>query len=245
MDQGIYTAASGAIAMEARLDMIANNLANLNTAGYKKDRINYQDFSKLLDASSLYPGQFRSIPVDVVTKATTIDLSQGPCRETGNPLDVAIAGKGFFVVNTSNGPRYTKDGSFHISPEGVLVNAQGLSVQGEGGDIALGSGHVGIDRTGNISMNDTSIDKLQLVDIPADKLIRQGNGLFAVKEGTAPEAVESVDLIQGFLESANVEPVKEMVLMIETQRAYDAYQRVIRSLNDAYAKSMTNVGTSA
>jgi len=245
MDQGIYTAVSGAVAMEARLDMIANNLANLNTTGYKKDRINYEKFSRMLDTSSLYPGQFRTIPVDVIMNATTVDLSQGPCRQTKNNLDVAIMGNGFFVVNTPYGLRYTRSGEFHISPEGLLVNAQGFPVQGEGGDISLGAGHVVIDNKGNVSLNDNGIDKLQVVDIPTANITRQGNGLFGVKPGVAPESVDSPDIAQGYLESANVEPVKEMVLMIETQRAYDAYQRVIRTLNDAYSKSMENVGTSA
>jgi flagellar basal-body rod protein FlgG len=245
MDQGIYTAVSGAVAMEARLDMIANNLANLSTTGYKKDRINYEKFARILDTSFLYPGQFRTIPVDVVTKATTVDLSPGPCKRTGNSLDVAIMGNGFFVVNTPDGLRYTRGGDFHLSPEGLLVNAQGFPVQGEGGDISLDAGHVVIDARGNVSLNDSGIDKLQVVDIPPESITRQGNSLFGVKPGFAPEPVESPDIAQGHLESANVEPVKEMVLMIETQRAYDAYQRVIKTQNDAYSKSMTNVGTSA
>ncbi len=245
MDQGIYTAAAGAVAMEARLDLIANNLANLSTTGYKKDRINYEKFTKILDTSSLYPGQFRTIPVDVITKATTVDLSQGPCRQTGNNLDVAIMGNGFFVVNTPDGLRYTRGGDFRLSSEGLLVNAQGYTVQGEGGDISLGAGHVVIDGKGNVSMDNAIVDKLQVVDIPAESIARKGNGVFGVKPGFAPETVESPDIAQGYLETANVEPVKEMVLMIETQRAYDAYQRVIKTLNDAYSKSMTNVGTSA
>jgi flagellar basal-body rod protein FlgF len=243
MDQGIYTAASGAIAMEDRLDMIANNLANLNTAGYKKDHINYEQFSKILDTSSLYPGQSRTIPIDVVTKATTIDLTPGPCQKTGNPLDVAVVGDGFFAVNTEKGLRYTRDGAFHISPEGLLVTAQGYAVQGDGGDIAIGEGEVVIDSKGDISLNRNTLDKLQVVNIPSESLVRQGSGLFSIKDGNAPEAVPSVNVSQGFLEAANVEPVKEMVLMIETQRAYEAYQKVIRSLNDAYGNSMRNVGT--
>jgi flagellar basal-body rod protein FlgG len=245
MDQGIYTAASGAIAMEERLAIIANNLANLNTTGFKKDHMSNEKFSKLLDTSSLYPGQFRTVPIDVITGAHTIDTTPGPCQKTGNPLDVALAGEGYFVVNTENGPRYTRDGSFHISPEGLLVTAQGYSVQGEGGDIPIDAGDVVIDAQGNITLNRNSVDKLQVVNIPAENLIRQGNNLFAVKEGTVPEGVESVDVSQGFLEAANVEPVKEMVQLIETQRAYEAYQKMIRSLNDAYSYSMRNVGTAS
>jgi flagellar basal-body rod protein FlgF len=245
MDQGIYTAASGAIAMEERLAVISNNLANLNTVGFKKDRMSNEEFSKLLDTSSLYPGQYRTIPIDVITSTYSIDTTPGPSQKTGNPLDVALVGDGFFVVNTENGPRYTRAGSFHISPEGLLVTAQGYAVQGEGGDIALGSGEVVIDPKGNITLNRETLDTLQVVNIPTEALVRQGNGLFAMKEGYSPEAVVSVNVSQGFLEAANIEPVKEMVQLIETQRAYEAYQRVIRSLNDAYSYSMRNVGTAA
>jgi flagellar basal-body rod protein FlgG len=160
-------------------------------------------------------------------------------------LDVALVGDGFFVVNTENGPRYTRAGSFHNSPEGLLVTAQGYAVQGEGGDIALESGEVVIDPKGNIILNRETLDTFQVVNIPSEALVRQGYGLFDIKEGYSPEPVESANVSQGFLEAANIDPVKEMVQMIETQRAYEAYQRMIRSINDAYSYSMRNVGTSA
>jgi len=245
MDQGIYTAASGAIAMEERLAVISNNLANLNTVGFKKERMSNEEFARLLDTSSLYPGQYRTIPIDVITSSYSIDTTPGPSQKTGNPLDVALVGDGFFVVNTENGPRYTRAGSFHNSPEGLLVTAQGYAVQGEGGDIALESGEVVIDPKGNIILNRETLDTLQVVNIPSEALVRQGYGLFDIKEGYSPEPVESANVSQGFLEAANIDPVKEMVQMIETQRAYEAYQRTIRSINDAYSYSMRNVGTSA
>jgi flagellar basal-body rod protein FlgF len=243
MDQGIYTAASGAIALEDRLAVISNNIANLNTTGFKKDQMSFEQFQKLLDTSSLHPGQYRTVPIDVITSSHSIDITPGPCQKTGNPLDVALVGDGFFVVNTEKGARYTRAGSFHISPEGLLVTAQGYSVQGQGGDITLEAGQVVIDPKGNITLGSTTVDALQVVSIPPDALVRQGNALFAVKEGSSPEPVESVDVSQGFLEAANVDPVKEMVEMIATQRAYEAFQKVIRSVNDAYSYSMRNVGT--
>jgi flagellar basal-body rod protein FlgF len=245
MDQGIYTAASGAIAMEERLAVISNNLANMNTVGFKKDRLNYEQFSKLLDTASLYPGQYRAIPIDVVARTQTIDTTPGPSQKTGNPLDVSIVGEGFFVVNTEGGTRYTRAGSFHLTPEGLLVTAEGYAVQGEGGDITLGPGEVVIDTKGDIIFNNENVGKFQLVNIPAESLVRSGYGLFTVKEGYSPESVDSVNISQGFLEAANVEPVKEMVEMIATERAYEAFQRVIRSVNDAYSYSMRNVGTAA
>ncbi|MCE5274006.1 MAG: flagellar basal-body rod protein FlgF [Deltaproteobacteria bacterium] len=245
MDQGIYTAASGAIAMEDRLAVISNNLANLNTSGFKKDRMSFEQFQKLLDTSTLYPGQYRTVPIDVITSSHSIDTSPGPCQKTGNPLDVSLVGDGFFVVNTENGPRYTRAGSFHLSPEGLMETAQGYAVQGEGGDIALDAGDVVIDSKGNINFNGSTVDTLQVVNIPPESLVREGNAMFAVKEGVSPEPLESVNVSQGFLEMANVDPVKEMVEMITTQRAYESFQKMIRSVNDAYSYSMRNVGTVA
>lgn len=242
MDQGIYTAASGAIAMEQRLTIISNNLANVNTVGFKKDGIAFDEFSRLLDTEGLYPGQYRNIPEDVVIGDSYIDASQGSYRKTGNTLDVAIMDDGFFVVNTEDGPRYTRAGAFQVSSDGMLTTQQGYTVQGEGGDIALQAGNVQIDAKGTVSQGGNDIDVLQVVDIPSEYLVRDRNGLFDVKEGFAPEAIELPVISQGSIETSNVDPIKEMVGLITTQRAYDSYQKVIRSFSDTYNLSIRDVG---
>ncbi|HOJ14122.1 MAG TPA: flagellar basal-body rod protein FlgF [Deltaproteobacteria bacterium] len=246
MDQGIYTAASGAIAMEERLNVISHNIANVNTVGYKKDHILYREFTKILDTSMLAQGQYRVIPVDVVATRPTVDLTQGVSMKTDNPLDVAINGEGFFVVMTEDGSRYTRAGSFMISEDNNLVTPQGHRVQGKGGDITIdtttGDGQVVIGPDGRISYDGTEVDSLQVVNIPAEALVRAGGNLFAVRDGHVPDPVENPSVSQGYLERANVEPVTEMVELITTQRAYEAYQRMIRSINDAYSNSIRNVG---
>lgn len=243
MDQGIYTAASGAIAMEERLSVISNNLANANTVGFKKDGIAFEKFARLLDTASLYPGQYRNTPTDVVVGEYYIDDTEGSYQKTGNPFDVAIVGEGFFVVNTPDGPRYTRAGSFELSPDGMLTTPQGDTVQGEGGDIALEPGAMAIEADGTVSLNGNSIDVLQVVNIPGESLVRDKNGLFDVRDGYAPQAVESPYISQGSIEGSNVEPIKEMVGLISTQRAYESFQRVIKSFNETYALSIKNVGT--
>jgi flagellar basal-body rod protein FlgF len=243
MDQGIYTAASGAIAMEERLSLISNNLANANTVGFKKDGVSFEKFSKMLDTAGLYPGQYRTVPTDVVVGEHYIDTTEGPYQKTGNPLDVAMVGEGFFVVNTENGPRYTRAGSFQISPDGLLSTPQGHAVQGEGGDIALESGAITIDSHGTVSLDGNSLDVLQVVRIPDDALVRDGNGLFDVKVGFAPETVESPYISQGSIERSNVDPIKEMVGLISTQRAYESFQKVMKSFSDTYSLSIRDVGT--
>lgn len=249
MDQGMYTAAAGAIAMEERLTIISNNVANLNTIGFKKDHMSFEQFSKLLDTSMLAEGQYRVIPIDVVALSPTIDVTPGSPVETGNPLDVAMIGDGFFVVSTEDGPRYTRAGSFQLTTDNILVTQQGYRVQGEGGDISIdtttGNGIIGIDSRGKITYDDTDVDTLQVVRIAPEVLVRKGNNLFDVKEGYVPEPVETPSMSQSYLEAANVEPVSEMVDMIATQRAYDAFQKMIRSINDAYSFSIRNVGTVA
>jgi len=245
MDQGIYTAAAGAIAMEEMLAIISNNLANINTAGFKKNALVFEDFQKTLDTSMLSPGQYRAVPVDVVAGGQYIDMAQGSFKDTGNPLDVAVVGEGFFVVNTENGLRYTKAGSFQISPEGLLVTPQGHAVQGEGGDITAGSGQVTIDSRGAVMVDGEATDVLQIAVIERDALERAGGSLFTVRDGYAPAIVEAPDIRQGCIESANVDPIVEMVGLITTQRAYEAFQRIIRSVSDSYTQSVHNVGTTA
>lgn len=245
MDQGMYTAAAGAMAMEERLDMIANNLANTNTTGFKKDAVSYQKFQKVLDASMLYSGQFREKPVDVVIGKQYIDASQGGFEDTHNPLDVAIAGEGFFAVNTPDGIRYTRSGNFTLSAEGLLVTQQGYTVQGQGGDITIGKGKVTISEGGSIMVDDVVVDKLQVVSVEEKGLDRQGNSFYAPKQGFEATAVEQPEVRQGVLESSNVDPITEMVGLITTQRAYESFQKVIRAVNDTYSQSMRTVGAPA
>lgn len=249
MDQGMYTAAAGAIAMEERLNVISNNVANINTIGFKKDQVSFKQFSKVLDTSMLAQGQYKIIPIDVIALNPSIDVTPGTPMETGNPLDVAINGEGFFVINTVGGPRYTRAGSFQLNTDNVLVTPQGYRVQGENGDISIdittGEGVIGIDSRGTINYDNTDVDTLRVVQIPSEALVRKGNNLFDVKQGYTPVPVEKPSINQSYLEAANVEPVREMVDMIATQRAYDAFQKMIRSINDAYSFSMRNVGTVA
>lgn len=249
MDQGMYTAAAGAIAMEGRLNIISNNVANLNTIGFKKDQMSFEQFSRILDTSMLAEGQYRVVPIDVIALNPSIDVTPGSPMQTGNPLDVAITGEGFFVVETDNGTRYTRAGSFQLTSDNILVTQQGYRVQGEGGDISIdtstGSGVIGIDTRGTVTYDDTDVDTLQVVRIPPEALVRKGGNLFDIKDGYAAEPLENPSMSQSYLEAANVEPVREMVEMIATQRAYDAFQKMIRSINDAYSYAIRNVGTVA
>ncbi len=242
MDQGIYTAAAGAMCMEQRLNIISNNIANINTVGFKKDDISFEEFARLLDTSTLAQGQYKRTSLDVITEKEHVDTTQGPIHHTGNPLDLAIIGKGFFVVKTDKGMKYTRAGNFHISKDNLLVDIHGNAVQGEGGDITLEQGKVVISPDGNIEVNGSSIDKLKVVDIPPKYLIKQGRNLFGIRKGGMPVPIDVPSISQGSLEMSNVEAVKEMVGLITTQRAYESFQKVIKTFKDTYSMSIRDIG---
>jgi len=243
MDQGVYTAAAGAMAMELRLAVIANNLANVDTVGFKKDHVNFEKYVKQLETLPLAEGEYQRVAEDVITKEYYIDTAQGSSRLTGNPLDVALIGDGYFAVSTEGGERYTRAGSFQRSVDGLLVDQQGNSIQGEGGDIQLGKGEVVIARDGTVNVDGQAVDKLKVVDIPEDKLVKSGRNLFEVSDGYAPVAAENPQIEQGSLEMSNVNAIQEMLGLVETQRAYEMFQKMMRTLNDAYGQSMRSVGS--
>lgn len=243
MDQGIYTAAAGAMAMELKLHVIANNLANTSTIGFKKDEVNFERYLKQLDTSALATGEYQRISEDVIAKEYYIDTTQGAIRQTGNPLDVALSGDGYFVVSTEQGPRYTRAGAFQRSQEGLLTDQEGNAVQGDGGDIAIGNGTVIIARDGSVSVEGALVGTLQVVDIPPDQLQKKGQNLFAVADGYAPTATENPKVQQGAVESSNVDSIKGMLGLIETQRAYEAFQKMMKTANDTYGQSIRNVGS--
>jgi flagellar basal-body rod protein FlgG len=245
MDQGIYTAASGAKVMEDKLRVISNNLSNVGTAGFKRQAVGLSEFEKQLDISNLSQGQYRRTPIDVIVGRNYIDTTSGPYQQTDNPLDVAILGKGFFVINDGNATGYTRAGSFNVSPEGLLVTPQGYSVPGEGGDISLGQGNVVIEADGTINVDGKTIDRLRVVDIQGSDLKRQGPGLLGVKDTVVPVEMEDAAMKQGSIEFSNVEPMKELVELINAQRAYESFQKVIKSFGDTYRLSINTVGTLA
>lgn len=243
MDQGVYTAASGAMAMELRLAVIANNLANVDTVGYKKDHVNFEKFVKQLETLPLAEGEYQRIAEDVVPKDYYIDTTQGSSRLTGNPLDVALIGDGYFAVSADGKERYTRAGSLQRSMDGLLVDQQGNPIQGEGGDIQLGNGEVVIGPDGTVTTGGQVVDRLKVVDIPEDKLVKIGRNLFEVPEGYAPVELDNPQIQQGSLEMSNVNAIQEMLGLVETQRAYEMFQKMMRTLNDAYGQSIRNVGT--
>ena len=249
--RALYSAASGMKSQQLYIDTISNNLANVNTHGYKMQRIEFKDLLyEQLRPSDFSEGAGKPVNLEVghgVTPSAIVrSFGQGSFEATNNDLDVAITGEGFFVVRDENDREfYTKNGSFKLSVEGEntrLVNADGRFLQGDGGDIDLGANvkEVVFTKNGLITVKRgdaeevEEIDTLRLVRFPnAAGLQSVGDNLYKVTAASG-EAVENADgtngeITQGFLESSNVQVVDEMIKLITAQRAYEINSKTIQT----------------
>lgn len=238
MVRGLYTSATGMLTQQRRMDVVANNLANVNTTGHKRDFVVVRSFSEELshrinddsDWARSRPVGF--YPLGLFIDDVYTDHSVGAFQVTGGALDLALTTQGFFVINTVDeaggaAERFTRAGSFTLGPDNVLMTKAGGRVQGESGDIVIPNGEINIDRNGFIYSNGELVDRLRLVDFTDTRSLRKvGDNLFA----TTPESVEAAFsgmVEQGYLERSNVNSVREMVEMITLQRIYDANSRLI------------------
>ncbi len=230
MSSGIYSALSGAVAQMQRLDVISNNLANIDTVGFKQDRLR---FESLLKGAVVNGGR----GIDLVRVAdSSPDLSQGTLRSTGNSLDVAIDGEGYLRVEGPQGVLYTRQGSLQLDGEGFLRTASGLKVLGESGPLSLPDAEVLIDEEGRIFHEGSEVGRLSLYLPGAGRLEKRGEGTFALSGGEAVEA-EGARLLQGSQELSNVNPLREMAHLMETLRAFEAYQKMMKTYGNLAAKA--------
>jgi flagellar basal-body rod protein FlgG len=262
--KGIYTALSGALAQNLKLDTIANNIANVNTPAFKKDR---QVFQEYLSSYEKAPDviEVPRVPASVESfydmqggdrsyvdsAGTFTDFQQGSIRPTGNNLDVALEGRGFLEVLTPQGPRLTRAGSFTVDGQGRLATKEGYPVlrQGLGQDPAaramnVTSRNLTISPTGEVFDNNESLGVLSLVDVDnLDALKKTGQSLYEIKESMQPQLLlaEDVRLIQGSVEDSNVNVVQEMTEMIATTRAFEATQKAIQAYDKMDEKLVNEV----
>src|SRR5258708_5816982 len=217
-------------ALNRELEVVANNIANLDTTGYKSDGSVFEEFLMPIANAPGFQGSDRRLSY-VQDRATWHNFAPGPLRQTGNPLDVAIDGDAFFVVQTNRGERYTRNGSFQINASGELVTSGGDRVVGDGGPIQFQSTDNNISvnpdgsitvREGALSTSDAARGKLRLVRFEnVQGLRKDGSNLFAPPNGVTPEdAPTRVRVVQGALEGSNVRPILEMARMVEVTRTY-------------------------
>lgn len=228
MIKGIYTVALGMLPRMVKQEIMANNLANLNTPGFKRDRLYFRKLLDSVPVLSSTGGDLRFTP-DLCEES--VDFSQGQIKRTQRGLDFAIQGEGFFTIQTPNGIRYTRNGNFTINSEGLLVTQQGFPVLGEGGPIELmRDKEIVVNENGEITQEGVPIDRFLITafDKPYP-LIKEGNTLFMTDPSDIEgRRAENFRIEQGFLELSNVEPISEMVNMIEVMKNYELSQRIIR-----------------
>jgi len=216
-------AVQGASRFNQQFDIIANRLANAGTTGYKGESVTFDE---------------------LLQPRMRIDLSQGDSQTTGNPLDLAILGDGFFKVQTPQGDRYTRNGTFSLDKEKYLVTQDGHRVLGEGGPIALDGEQIKISEGGDVNVDGSQVGKLKLVTFKAAEKLKKEGASFLSYMGDSQDELkpERTSVQQGVLEQSNVSVVSEMTRMIETTRSYESVQKIIQTYAEMDTKAVTEVG---
>lgn len=279
MVRGLYTGASGMIAQMGRIDVLSNNLANVNTPSYKRDTPILKAFPEMLmrrindDGVRTIPsGSYDLMPVigklgtGVEVNEVYTRFTQGAFKQTQNDFDLALEGEGFFSVQTDEGERYTRNGSFLIDKDGFLVTKDGYKVMGENGLIQIKKNNFMVDEDGNVfenieysndpmrlvSMEENEwnqtvlLDRLKVVNFPRLRYVKKvGESIYRETEYSEKAYIienERPKVRQGFLEASNVNPVIEMVNLIEVHRNYEANQKIIQAHDAALGKVINEVG---
>jgi flagellar basal-body rod protein FlgF/flagellar basal-body rod protein FlgG len=234
MENALLIGLSRQMSLRRELEVVSNNIANLNTTGFKADTAVFEEFLMPGASNEDFASADRRMSF-VQDRSTWHDLSQGPVRQTGNPLDVAIDGKAFLVVQTPRGERYTRNGSFQINPAGELVTTEGYKVMGESGPIQFQTTDkdITISRDGTLSVPDGLRGKLRLVTFDnGQRLQKDGASTFNAPEGVQSRPAEFPHVIQHAIEQSNVKSVIEMTRMIEVTRNYTQVASLLQQQGD-------------
>lgn len=254
MIRGLYIGASGMLVELRRTEVIANNLANAATNGFKRDELAEESFPALLlrrlndqagpvAVPAGLPPVVGQLGLGAAAAETATDWAAGPLTQTGNPFDLALAGEGMFAVQTPNGVRYTRDGAFSRDGRGYLVTLGGLPVLGEDGPLEVGAGEVDFGVDGTVSVDGEVVGRLRLVRFPAGtRLVKEGHNLWDAAGATGEPLDAQTAVRQGYIERSNVNSVREMISLISSVRTYEANQKVIQSQDELLRKAVTEVG---
>ena len=240
MIKGLFTSASGMVPHIKRQEVSANNIANAGTPGFKKDMVFTQEMSRAQQKSAPRRSDWEQPMIDDVYT----DYAHGALDRTGNALDMAIEGEGFFALEAPDGTTLlTRSGSFNVDADGFLVFSRGFKVIGEGGPIEVGDGLVSVAQTGEVQVDGATVGRIvpgTVADM--DQLQKIGDSMFAVPEGTELIAVERFNIRQGFIETSNVDIVREMIDMMVSFRAYEANSKAVRSQDESLGHLFQRVG---
>ena len=256
MQNAMYTALFGALSNEHRLNNIANNLANVNTTGYKRDLLAFKDTFALYAHDQVMEAQAnvrqdkllpdpQHVAKPRIAYAKT-DFEQGALKITGAPFDVAISGNGFFKVQTPQVEFYSRNGHFRLTAEGLLITEQGFPVLSDGGEVTVPPGYkqINIAESGEIYADGVLVGQIGIVDVDNPmNLEKLGGNMYRPRPGTDVQEIEAGGIVaQGYLEVSNVNAVYEMVNMIEAQRQYEAYAKVMQTADTLDKEAYNKLG---
>ena len=259
MQEGIFIAASAGIKQSKKLEVIANNLANVNTTGYKRDRLAFKELMPPFPPDSGLEGvkklllspdkSNKNVSYVAITDKYT-DHKSGELKQTNSPLNMGINGEGFFSIQTQDGIRYTRNGNFRLDTANRIVNQKGetlLNEQNEPIVINAQGGDISIDRQGNIftgnGQGNNVVGKIKLVKFKENKSLEKiGDGQYKQKDPKNIEIPSKATIQQGFLEDSNVSTVEEMTTMMATLRVFETYQKVIQSIDSMDDQAVNNIG---
>lgn len=247
MLRSLYISGTSMLTQQKRMDVVTNNIANIQTTGYKRDNPVMRSFSDMLiskinDPGDQSTGEIGSLNTGVYVDQIATSFENGSLEQTGKESDLAIQGNGFFAVETAGGERYTRDGSFLVSSDGYLITGSGNYVLGENGRIKVGSDPFTVDSTGTVAVDGKSVGALKVVTFSdLNSLQKTGDNLYVSKSGQAAKA-EDFTVMQGYLEASNVNIAEEVVELMTTYRSYETNQRVIQMIDESLGKSVNEVG---
>lgn len=230
------------MALQRQMDVVANNMANIQTAGFKGEHLVFEEYVVSTPQANGVTGQDQQVSF-VYDARLFREYTEGSFTPTGNPLDVAINGKGWFVVETPDGERYTRNGHFKINADGDLVTGSGQRVKGAGGPITFSAEDtkVVISKDGTISTSEGDKGKLRVVSFANENQLKKvGNNLFS--STATPATAEKYNIAQGTIERSNVQPVVEMTKMIEVTRAYTSIARLMQNVSELQRRAIEQLG---
>lgn len=243
MENALLVGLSRQVVLKRQMDVVANNLANMNTAGYKSGTLLFEEHLAPIAQMNDLAGSDKQISF-VLDNSIYRSFEEGSFEQSSNDLDVAISGDGWLVVQTPDGDRYTRNGQFKLDAEGQLVTAAGFPVLGEGGPITFSEQDTGIEiaRDGTISTNQGIKDRLQVVQFENNAVLKkQGEMLFSTEQ--QPDPAEDARVLQGVIEKSNVKPISELSRMIETVRAYTTMAQTLSQAQDLRRDAIEQLGT--
>jgi flagellar basal-body rod protein FlgF len=245
MDNSLLINLSGQLTAYQAMDVVANNLANMSTPGFKREGMKFQEFLSPTAAATSVAGLQNNAPLAFVQNGGVFrDESEGPMDKTGAPLDLAISGNGFFQVQTPNGVRYTRDGHFQLNSQGQIIDANGYPLIGDGGPITVTpqDGDIHIAADGTVSGALGQLGTIKIVGFANQAAMsQQGSNLYATNQQPLPNPGGTI--AQGMLEGSNVQPVMEMSTMIKIMNNYQMIASLTKSQQQLQTQAITQLGT--